>query len=388
MNLARIPAVLWTTAVLLGCREGLRSQSQTTYLVPGPILAGNGVTDGVGATLGQLFVRLARPDTGGAESLALRLVVSSGAVTVDPISCSEPEAGGCDDPGEGLAAVSGAPTSLVGPVMALKLAGAAYIPSGPLLGASVEVALQGSLYCGAASQPGEPCEIRLFLAQPAQLLSWATETDAAGSRRSYGRSTGAGAVIGDVRLLLFPGWLRGRVARNDGVSILVEIDEAEIDPVRVGDEIQTWLRPDREAAAASGLPEGVFGQIQVNYSGFPGPSYVMPGAVSNDVEIHATAVPQERRFIRGDCNGDGEIGGTVTDALTLLLHNFSGGPLPPCLAACDANGDGSVIGDIADAVYLLRHTFLGGPAPPAPYPGCGPLHPGDSLGCSSPSHCP
>jgi hypothetical protein len=75
-------------------------------------------------------------------------------------------------------------------------------------------------------------------------------------------------------------------------------------------------------------------------------------------------------FLRGDCNGDGQVAGQVTDAVYLLNFNFSGGPAPPCRAACDADGDGRFIGQVTDAVYLLGFSFLGGPPPPAPFPSC------------------
>jgi type II secretory pathway pseudopilin PulG len=90
-------------------------------------------------------------------------------------------------------------------------------------------------------------------------------------------------------------------------------------------------------------------------------------------------------FRRGDCDGDGQITGVVTDAVVLLSFNFLGATAPPCLAACDANGDGEVTGTVTDAVYLLSYNFLGGPPPPAPFPGCGAGKPSDlSLGCASP----
>jgi hypothetical protein len=91
-------------------------------------------------------------------------------------------------------------------------------------------------------------------------------------------------------------------------------------------------------------------------------------------------------FTRGDCNGDGNVIGEVTDAVFLLSYNFTGGPEPPCLAACDANGDGSVVGEVSDAIYLLAYNFLGGPPPAAPFPERGPgTLPGDAvLGCKIP----
>jgi hypothetical protein len=107
------------------------------------------------------------------------------------------------------------------------------------------------------------------------------------------------------------------------------------------------------------------------------------GSCCVGVEPPAAAV----NFIRGDCNGDGEFRGQVTDAVFLLNFNFSSGPEPGCMQACDANGDGGVRGEVSDAVYMLNFNFLGGPPPAAPFPGCGPGElPGDeALGCATPS---
>ena len=76
-------------------------------------------------------------------------------------------------------------------------------------------------------------------------------------------------------------------------------------------------------------------------------------------------------FVRGDCNGDGEITGVVTDAVFLLTFNVTGGVFPQCVAACDADGDGEVRGVVTDAVYILTFNFLGGLAPAQPFPDCG-----------------
>jgi hypothetical protein len=93
-------------------------------------------------------------------------------------------------------------------------------------------------------------------------------------------------------------------------------------------------------------------------------------------------------FRRGDCDGDGQIGGVVTDAVFLLNFNFLGGSRPPCLAACDANGDGTVTGSVTDAVFLLTFNFLDGPEPPNPFPECGPGGERDeALGCAMPPNC-
>ena len=91
-------------------------------------------------------------------------------------------------------------------------------------------------------------------------------------------------------------------------------------------------------------------------------------------------------FLRADCNGDGTVIGAVDDAVFTLQYNFTGGPTPPCIAACDADGDGMVAGVVTDAIYTLTFNFLGGPAPVAPWPECGPgeLPTDAELGCVTP----
>ena len=80
---------------------------------------------------------------------------------------------------------------------------------------------------------------------------------------------------------------------------------------------------------------------------------------------------QDQRFLRGDCDGDGVTGGTVTDAVFLLRYNFLGAEAPSCMAACDANGDGEVDGRVSDAIYLLQFSFFGKGQPVWPFPFCG-----------------
>ncbi len=75
------------------------------------------------------------------------------------------------------------------------------------------------------------------------------------------------------------------------------------------------------------------------------------------------------RFLRGDCNSDGDTGG-VTDAIFHLEYSFLGSVTPECLAACDMNADGDSDG-ITNAIYLISHNFLGESPPPSPYPNCG-----------------
>ena len=90
-------------------------------------------------------------------------------------------------------------------------------------------------------------------------------------------------------------------------------------------------------------------------------------------------------FIRGDCDNDGLVGGSVTDAVFHLNWAFSGGPAPECRAACDADSDGTV-GNVTDAVFFLNWAFLGGPEPGEPFPECGPGGEQDLvLGCETSS---
>ena len=104
------------------------------------------------------------------------------------------------------------------------------------------------------------------------------------------------------------------------------------------------------------------------------------------MDLWQASFDANRKFLRGDCNGDGDTRG-VTDAVFLLGFNFLGKEKPPCQAACDVNGDGDIDG-VTDAVYLLTFNFLGGPAPVDPFPGCGPLPDGAKLTCeTTPEAC-
>jgi hypothetical protein len=85
-------------------------------------------------------------------------------------------------------------------------------------------------------------------------------------------------------------------------------------------------------------------------------------------------------FLRGDANVDGER--DVSDAISILGYQFSGGRDLGCCDAADVNDDGVL--DISDAICLLSFLFLGGPPPPPPGPAPG-IHPNpDSLGCERP----
>ena len=89
------------------------------------------------------------------------------------------------------------------------------------------------------------------------------------------------------------------------------------------------------------------------------------------------------RFVRADCNGDGDV--DIADALCALGWLFADGPPPACAAATNANGDSKA--DISDVTFLLHHLFTGGPAPAAPFPDCGPCsnEADGELACETPS---
>ncbi len=90
-------------------------------------------------------------------------------------------------------------------------------------------------------------------------------------------------------------------------------------------------------------------------------------------------------FIRGDCNGDGNI--NIGDPIFLINELFAEGPEAPCNDACDSNDDGGK--DIGDALYGLNYLFTEGPAPPVPFPGCGTDPTADELDCADPLlECP
>ena len=80
-------------------------------------------------------------------------------------------------------------------------------------------------------------------------------------------------------------------------------------------------------------------------------------------------------FRRGDCRVDGLV--NVSDAIELLGTLFLG-EFPICPDACDTDDSGEVT--LTDAVFLLQHLFTGGRAPPSPGANrCGFDPSGDSL---------
>ncbi len=163
-------------------------------------------------------------------------------------------------------------------------------------------------------------------------------------------------------------------ARRSSATSTVAVDSEHrwIRLERVGDELigsssadaVTWTEIGRRTVV---MPVEILGGVAATGSDRFDEGQSLFGSVCS-----ITTEPIPVTFVRGDCNGDGEVAGNVSDAVFLLLFNFGVGVEPGCLAACDANGDGEVTGSVTDAVFLLEHSFLLGPSPPAPYPSCGP----------------
>ena len=126
-----------------------------------------------------------------------------------------------------------------------------------------------------------------------------------------------------------------------------------------------------------------------------------PGSIEGSIEQDSGAAAPRHTFsvggpgpsapfVRGDCNGDGSVDGSVTDAVVLLQYNFRDGPEPPCIAACDFDADGRVLGIVTDGLKMLQFLFAGDFPPAPPFPECGPGNgPHDAaLGCNSgPENC-
>ena len=83
-------------------------------------------------------------------------------------------------------------------------------------------------------------------------------------------------------------------------------------------------------------------------------------------------------FVRGEVNGDGELG--IADASFALNYMFIGGPAPvPCRDAADVDDDGQLA--VNDPIYLLNFLFQAGPPPPRPHPESGLDPSADRLDC-------
>ena len=375
------PSLWCLLACVLLSAGRLPAQGEDVLRVPGPTVYGNGLSNGVGATLARLFVRVRGLDADLPGSVPLELRLGSALVTAEPLVCDPATDESCPDGARGVAGVSGYPSSPTVSVWRLKLGGAQYLPpvlAGTALppdlrGASIETAFEGALTIQEPKAPGSAVRMRLLLADRQRLAVWGANNLFPPSSREFSNNTGTAMLLRDRRGLLFPGTIEGTLVADTGNSLVIQLRSLDVaspeDNVRNG--LVPALSADHAAANAAGLPASAFGLIEINYTGLPSPSRVFASASSNDVEIHHTVEEQPIVFQRGDCDGDGFVGGSVTDAVYLLVFSFGHGPTPPCLEACDADGDGVTVGQVTDAVYLMSFGFLGGPAPPAPFPDCG-----------------
>jgi hypothetical protein len=82
-------------------------------------------------------------------------------------------------------------------------------------------------------------------------------------------------------------------------------------------------------------------------------------------------------FLRGECNGDGQI--DLSDALLQLFILFGDAVTPACADACDLNDDGAL--NLADVVHQVDFLFRGGATPAEPFPSVGIDPTSDALNC-------
>ena len=168
----------------------------------------------------------------------------------------------------------------------------------------------------------------------------------------------------------------------------VDLPNAWVKIERRGDEFigsvstdwSTWEEVDRKTIA--GFPVDYYsGVFAAGGESRNGGSFA---ALQAELRLGLPVTPSDR-FLRGDCNDDGEI--NLSDAACALNWLFAGGAEPGCPAALNTNGDQAV--NLADPVSLLNFLFGGGPAPVAPFPDCGPgMLPADKeLGCANPPDC-
>ena len=368
---------------------------QRRLVVAGPVVVGNGLPNGAGATLGRIFLKVRGLDDPAADSLPIEVALSSASVRVDPTTCAASSDEPCQESGVGLAVTGGRPSVVQPTFAAIKLAGALYLPfflGGRQSGSSLEIALEGGLTVGSTAARGTPCRLKLALANPRLLHTWALRTSSVDASNVYIDETGTGLVLSDVFLSRILGELNGTVVDNSRRSLTVALGADALSLDNALDQLGLELEPDYDAAAAAGLPDGSFLIIELNYSGLPTRSNVYEGANSADVEVHQTARAVGTAFVRGDCNSSGAASHFLVDAIFFLDYGFSSGPAPLCLEACDSNGDGQ-ISPIVDSVYLLNFAFGGGPAPPAPYPHCDSPYsdheppPSQEVDCALPPDC-
>ena len=153
--------------------------------------------------------------------------------------------------------------------------------------------------------------------------------------------------------------------------------------------------PDAEVSCDDGVDNDCDGTIDENdedcscTASEPGTEVSCDDGVDNDCDEVTDANdsdcdPRVGPFVRGDCDGNGVVGGSPTEAIVLLNFAFRGGKPPGCLAACDAEANGSL--GITDGLRILRHSFLGIGMPDPPFPECteSTLAADLALGCETP----
>ncbi len=129
-------------------------------------------------------------------------------------------------------------------------------------------------------------------------------------------------------------------------------------------------------------------------SGFPGALvvdevgniYVTGGSNGDTLTIKYSQAGLTEYFLRGDCNGDGEL--NLTDVIKYLNFQFAGLGNLDCLDAADIDDDGELT--ITDAIRSLNYQFTGTAAAPE-HPGpfkCGVDLTIDELKCESFEGCP
>lgn len=104
------------------------------------------------------------------------------------------------------------------------------------------------------------------------------------------------------------------------------------------------------------------------------------------LDENANEIPDdcEKRFVRADCNTDGQV--NVADPIYTIMVLFQNFPIS-CSSACDANADTQL--DVADVMFQMASLFAGAGPPAAPFPECG-LEPTflAPLGCATFPPCP
>ena len=157
------------------------------------------------------------------------------------------------------------------------------------------------------------------------------------------------------------------------------------DPGFSSTEVSHWTRSGPSAWTSG--PEMLSSRAWHSAAHSAGIIYVSGGVVGDGSVDALESVERllftSEAFVRGDCNGIGNI--DLADAITLLNYLFNEAERPSCADACDVNDDGGL--NMADPVYLLIGLFEGGPPPWAPWPMCGVDPTGDSLGCEGSVAC-